>query len=66
MREPNGLLAVGGDLAPTTLVSAYAQGIFPWFSDDEDILWWTPLPAACTRVRQDPCQSINAQVLAAM
>ena len=44
MREPNGLLAVGGDLAPTTLVSAYSQGIFPWFSDDEDILWWTPCP----------------------
>ena len=44
MREPNGLLAMGGDLAPTTLVSAYAQGIFPWFSDDEEILWWTPCP----------------------
>jgi len=44
MREPNGLLAMGGDLTPATLVSAYAQGIFPWFSDDEDILWWTPCP----------------------
>ncbi len=44
LRDPNGLLAMGGDLAPGTLVSAYAQGIFPWFSDDEEILWWTPCP----------------------
>lgn len=35
---------MGGDLAPATLVSAYAQGIFPWFSNDKEILWWTPCP----------------------
>ncbi|MCU7853884.1 MAG: leucyl/phenylalanyl-tRNA--protein transferase [Candidatus Thiodiazotropha sp. (ex Monitilora ramsayi)] len=43
-REPNGLLAVGGDLTPQRLISAYMQGIFPWFSEDEPILWWSPDP----------------------
>lgn len=42
--SPNGLLAVGGDLSPTRLLSAYEQGIFPWFSDDEPIMWWSPDP----------------------
>ena len=40
--EPDGLLAVGGNLAPTTLIEAYRQGIFPWFGDDDPILWWSP------------------------
>ena len=40
--EPDGLLAVGGNLAPTTLIDAYRQGIFPWFCDDDPILWWSP------------------------
>ncbi len=44
MREPDGLLAAGGDLSPTRLLSAYAQGIFPWFSEGEPILWWSPDP----------------------
>ena len=42
--EPNGLLAAGGDLSEQRLLSAYRQGIFPWFSDGEPILWWTPSP----------------------
>lgn len=42
--EANGLLAVGGDLSPERLLNAYSQGIFPWFSDPEPILWWTPAP----------------------
>lgn len=42
--EPNGLLAAGGDLSPERLISAYRQGIFPWFSQDEIILWWSPDP----------------------
>lgn len=42
--EPNGLLAAGGDLAPERLLDAYRHGIFPWFSDDEPILWWSPDP----------------------
>jgi leucyl/phenylalanyl-tRNA--protein transferase len=44
LREPNGLLCAGGDLAPTTIIRAYSRGIFPWFSDDQPILWWSPDP----------------------
>jgi leucyl/phenylalanyl-tRNA--protein transferase len=40
----DGLLAQGGDLNINTLISAYAQGIFPWFSEDQPILWWSPDP----------------------
>jgi leucyl/phenylalanyl-tRNA--protein transferase len=39
---PDGLLAWGGDLSPTRLLNAYRQGIFPWFSGDDPILWWSP------------------------
>lgn len=42
--EPDGLLAVGGDLSPQRLLAAYAQGIFPWYSEGEPILWWSPDP----------------------
>lgn len=42
--EPNGLLAAGGDLAPERLLAAYRHGIFPWFSEGEPILWWSPDP----------------------
>ena len=42
--EPNGLLAFGGDLSSARLLSAYRSGIFPWFSDDQPILWWSPDP----------------------
>jgi leucyl/phenylalanyl-tRNA---protein transferase len=42
--EPDGLLAVGGDLSPERLLTAYANGIFPWFSENEPILWWSPDP----------------------
>jgi leucyl/phenylalanyl-tRNA--protein transferase len=42
--EKDGLLAVGGDLSPERLLLAYCNGIFPWFSDEEPILWWSPDP----------------------
>lgn len=42
--EPNGLLAAGGDLSPARLLDAYAHGIFPWFNDDDPVLWWSPDP----------------------
>ena len=42
--EPNGLLAAGGDLSPQRLLDAYAHGIFPWFNEDDPILWWSPDP----------------------
>ncbi len=44
MVEPDGLLAVGGDLGIERLTAAYRRGIFPWFSDGEPILWWSPDP----------------------
>ena len=42
--EPNGLLCMGGDLEPETVLTAYSRGIFPWYSDDQPILWWSPDP----------------------
>ena len=42
--DPDGLLAVGGDLSADRLQLAYRNGIFPWFSDDQPILWWSPNP----------------------
>ncbi len=42
--EPNGLLALGGDLSCKRLIQAYSKGIFPWFNEDEPILWWSPDP----------------------
>lgn len=46
LSEPNGLLAFGGDLSVKRLISAYQQGIFPWYSDDDPIMWWSPDPRA--------------------
>jgi leucyl/phenylalanyl-tRNA--protein transferase len=40
--DPDGLLAAGGDLSPLRLLAAYRRGIFPWYSADEPILWWSP------------------------
>ncbi len=42
--DPDGLLAVGGDLSPERLLTAYAEGIFPWYGEDSPILWWSPDP----------------------
>lgn len=44
MRDPNGLLAAGADLSPARLLDAYARGIFPWFGDEDPLLWWSPDP----------------------
>ena len=44
LSEPNGLLCAGGDLTPSRLLQAYANGIFPWYSPGEPILWWSPSP----------------------
>lgn len=40
--SPEGIVAIGGDLSPERLLLAYRNGIFPWFEDDEPILWWSP------------------------
>lgn len=44
MREPNGLLAAGGDLSADRLIQAYRHGCFPWFQEGQPILWWSPDP----------------------
>lgn len=43
-REPDGLLAIGGDLDPRRLLNAYRHGVFPWFNAGDPILWWSPDP----------------------
>ena len=44
LTDPNGVLAAGGDLSSERLLSAYSQGIFPWYEKDQPILWWSPEP----------------------
>jgi len=44
LHEPNGLLAIGGNLNATRLLEAYHQGIFPWFNEGDPVLWWSPDP----------------------
>jgi len=46
LKEPDGLLAAGGDLSPERLLAAYRRGIFPWYSRGQPILWWSPDPRA--------------------
>jgi leucyl/phenylalanyl-tRNA--protein transferase len=44
LKSPNGLLCAGGDLSPERIVGAYSRGIFPWYSEGDPILWWSPDP----------------------
>ncbi len=44
LEEPNGLIAIGGDLSSQRLLKAYRHGIFPWFGEDDPIMWWSPDP----------------------
>ena len=46
LTEPDGLLAFGGDLSPHRIINAYKNGIFPWFSEQDPILWWSPAKRA--------------------
>lgn len=57
-----GLVAIGGDLAPETIISAYAQGLFPWFNEDDPLAWWCPEPR-CVMVPRDyiPSKSLKKQ-----
>ena len=57
-----GVVAIGGDLAAETLISAYAQGLFPWFNEDEPIAWWCPEPR-CVIIPKDyqPSKSLRKQ-----
>lgn len=49
LRQPDGLLAMGGDLSPPRLLNAYRNGIFPWYSAGQPILWWCPDPRTVFR-----------------
>jgi len=46
---PDGLIAIGGDLSCERLLAAYSRGIFPWFNEDQPVLWWSPDPRAVIR-----------------
>ena len=50
LTEPNGLLAVGGDLQAKRLINAYSQGVFPWFSENDPLMWWSPDPRAIIKL----------------
>ncbi|MFT5634667.1 MAG: leucyl/phenylalanyl-tRNA--protein transferase [Cognaticolwellia sp.] len=52
LKEPNGLLAFGDDLSPQRIIQAYQCGIFPWFSDGEPVMWWSPDPRAIINISQ--------------
>jgi len=52
LTEPNGLLDLGGDLSRARLFSAYSQGIFPWFSEDDPLMWWSTDPRAIIDIEQ--------------
>jgi leucyl/phenylalanyl-tRNA--protein transferase len=49
LREPDGLLAAGGDLSTPRILAAYRQGIFPWYDDGQPLLWWSPDPRCVFR-----------------
>jgi len=52
LNDPEGLLAIGGDLSELRLLNAYQHAIFPWFSEGEPILWWSPVERAVIRPQQ--------------
>jgi leucyl/phenylalanyl-tRNA--protein transferase len=55
LTEPNGLLAFGGDLSAERLLLAYKSGIFPWFSQNEPIMWWSPNPRGILPIDNFKC-----------
>ena len=57
--EGIGLIAIGGDLSPSTVLTAYRQGLFPWFNDDEPLAWWSPDP----RCVLEPCEFMPSKSL---
>ena len=67
LREPNGLLAAGGEPGPRRLVDAYRRGIFPWYSRGQPILWWSPDPrmvlfTAEFRVRRSLAKRVRQRI----
>ncbi|MEP6547459.1 MAG: leucyl/phenylalanyl-tRNA--protein transferase [Gammaproteobacteria bacterium] len=63
LREPPGLLAAGGDLSPTRLLAAYERGVFPWYSAQQPILWWSPDPRMVLYPKEFNCSRSLAKTL---
>jgi leucyl/phenylalanyl-tRNA--protein transferase len=61
--DPDGLLAAGGNLSPATLVDAYRHGIFPWYQDEDPILWWSPATRCVINPSQFHCSKSLAKTL---
>ncbi|MFT2092655.1 leucyl/phenylalanyl-tRNA--protein transferase [Paraglaciecola sp. 2405UD69-4] len=61
LQDPNGLLAFGGDLSEQRLLLAYSQGIFPWFSQGEPIMWWSPEPRGILPLDKFKCSKSLAK-----
>jgi leucyl/phenylalanyl-tRNA--protein transferase len=59
LAEPDGFVGVGGDLAPRTLLRAYAEGVFPWFNEGDPILWWSPDPRGIIDLHDDATSSLR-------
>ena len=63
LREPPGLLAAGGDLSPARLLAAYERGVFPWYSAQQPILWWSPDPRMVMYPKEFNCSRSLAKTL---
>jgi leucyl/phenylalanyl-tRNA--protein transferase len=63
LREPPGLLAAGGDLKPARLLAAYERGVFPWYSSQQPILWWSPDPRMVLFPEEFVCSRSLAKTL---
>jgi leucyl/phenylalanyl-tRNA---protein transferase len=63
LREPPGLLAAGGDLSPARLLAAYERGVFPWYSAQQPILWWSPDPRMVLFPQEFKCSRSLAKTL---
>jgi leucyl/phenylalanyl-tRNA--protein transferase len=63
LREPPGLLAAGGDLSPARLLAAYERGVFPWYSAQQPILWWSPDPRMVLFPKEFNCSRSLAKTL---
>lgn len=61
--DGDGLIATGGDLAPSTILAAYKQGLFPWFSEGDPICWWSPEPRCIIEPQSfEPSKSLKRQL----
>ena len=68
LKEPDGLLAIGGDLSPERMLHAYQNGIFPWYNEGQPILWWSPDPRwvlepAAIKISRSLRKTLNRKIL---